>query len=275
MRLPSCLRNWGGLGALFFILGCSVPSGGYSTFETKKDLVFTTDDWPASLLADIYHPQLQGKRPAIVLIHGGGWNGNERRGDMVEIAKALAKRGYVVMNTSYRRTPNWKWPAQADDIQAAIQYLRRNSDALGIDADRIGVWGYSAGGHLALVAGADPSNQIKAIVAGAAPTDLTIWPDGKLTGLLMGGPLKGREQLYRDASPVYQITKATPPVFLYHGTKDELVVPAHVRRLEKELTKKKVPYEVFWIKGRGHMTTHLFPGGAIEAGIAFLDEAMK
>ena len=237
----------------------------------RKDVVFTPENWPERLIADLYLPEAEKPAPAVLLIHGGGWNGKERRSDMEGIANSLAKRGYFVMNATYRRTPDWKFPAQTDDLEQALRFMRKNSGSLNIDPSRIATFGYSAGGHLAALIGLDRDNGIKAIVAGGAPADLSFWPDGRLTGLLLGGPVKGNEALYREASPVTHVRKESPPTFVYHGTADDLVPVEHPKAFIAKLEENGVEHEVYWIGGRSHIFSHLFPAAAISEAIHFLD----
>ncbi len=194
---------------------------------------------------------------------------------MVAIAGDLAKRGYFVMNTTYRLTPDWKFPAQKEDLDEALGYIRRHAAEINVDPDRIGTFGYSAGGHLSALAGLDPKNKVKAIVAGGAPADLRFWPDGKLTGLLMGGPLEGNEPAYREASPVTHVTPESPPVFIYHGRKDTLVPTEHPEAFIEVLENNNVEHEVYWINGRSHIMTHLFSAQAVPKAIDFLDKHLK
>ena len=253
-----------------------VPSiSGGGDYATQRDVVFTPQNWPARLVANLYAPEAASPTPAVLLIHGGGWNKSERRNDMAGIAKRLAKRGYFVMNMTYRLTPEWRFPAQREDVNQALRYLRTNADHFNIDPDHIATFGYSAGGHLAALAGLDPENQVRAIVAGGAPADLSFWPDGRLTGLLLGGPLEGHEALYREASPVTQVHPAAPPVFIYHGTADTLVPIEHPRAFIAVLEANDVIHEVYWIKGRSHILAHLFPASAIPDAIDFLDKHLK
>lgn len=251
--------------------GASPPGSRLRRVFLREDVVFTPEGWPKPLKADLYVPSASGPAPAVLLIHGGGWNGKERRSDMSGIARSLARSGYFVMNTTYRLTPDWKFPAQTDDLEQALRFMRENHASLNIDASRIATFGYSAGGHLAALIGLDPGNGVKAIVAGGAPADLSFWPDGRLTGLLLGGPLKGNEAIYRKASPVTHVRMASPPVFIYHGTADDLVPVEHPKALIKVLEEKGVPHETYWIKGRSHIMAHLFPAGAIREAIDFLD----
>ncbi len=176
------------------------------------------------------------------------------------------------MNTTYRRTPQWKYPAQKNDIDEALRYLRRNADSLNIDPERIATFGYSAGGHLASLGGLDPKNKVKVIVAGGAPANLAFWPHGELTGLLMGGPVKGNEARYREASPVMHVTRNSPPVFIYHGTGDDVVPVEHPQAFISVLKERGVKHEVYWVEGRSHILTHLFSAQAIPKAIDFLDD---
>jgi acetyl esterase/lipase len=237
----------------------------------RKDVAFTPESWPERLVADLYFPEGGMPAPAVLLVHGGGWNGKESRSDMAGIANSLAKRGYFVMNTTYRLTPRWKFPAQTDDLEQALRFMRKNSGSLNIDPSRIATFGYSAGGHLAALIGLDPDNGIKAIVAGGAPADLSFWPDGRLTGLLLGGPLEGNEAIYREASPVTYVRKESPPTFIYHGTADDLVPIEHPKEFIAKLEQNGVEHEVYWINGRSHIFAHLFPASAISKAIDFLD----
>ncbi len=244
----------------------------FAGFSVRKDVVFTPKHWPTAQLADLYLPKSTRPAPAVLLIHGGGWSGKERRADMTGIARSLAKRGYFVMNATYRLTPEWKFPAQRDDLEQAIRFMRANAKEFNIDTSRIATFGYSAGGHLAALIGLNPANGVKAIVAGGAPTDLSFWPDGKLTGQLLGGPVKGNEKIYREASPVHDITNNSPPVFIYHGTDDDLVPLEHPNAFIAALRKHGVEHEVYWIEGRSHVLAHLFSGRAIPNAINFLDK---
>ena len=255
--------------------GCAPPPSSPQVsagFSVRKDVVFTPENWPTAQLADLYIPASEKPAPAVLLIHGGGWSGKERRGDMTGIARSLAKKGYFVMNATYRLTPEWKFPAQREDLEQALGFMRSNAKELNIDTSRLATFGYSAGGHLAALIGLDPANGVKAIVAGGAPSDLSFWPDGKLTGLLLGGPVKGNEKIYREASPVHDVTENSPPVFIYHGTKDDLVPLEHPEAFIAALGKNGVEHEVHWIEGRSHIMAHLFSARAVPESIGFLDK---
>jgi acetyl esterase/lipase len=192
-----------------------------------KDIVYTPADWPQQLMADIYKPEGSGPFPGVVMIHGGGWKGRTR-GDMVRYSKAVAQRGYVVMNVSYRFAPQWNFPAQLKDMTQAVLWFRTNAAAHNVQPDRIAAWGYSAGAHLAALVGVTgPGDsqyvegaRVQAIVAGGTPVDLRYYKRGPLTNGLMGVPHDENPDLWRDASPVALVTSDDPPTFLYHGSLD-------------------------------------------------------
>src|SRR5262245_50073490 len=93
-------------------------------YTVERDVVYTPAGWPEALRADLYQPQAaNGTRPAVLLVHGGGWR-SRNRNDMNGIAKRLAARGFVVMNVSYRLAPAHRFPAQVHDLQVALRWLR-------------------------------------------------------------------------------------------------------------------------------------------------------
>lgn len=251
-------------------------------FRLIRDQVFTPPDWPAQLVADVYQPVGAGPFPAMLLIHGGGWDGGERK-QYASIARRLAQRGYAVVNTTYRLAPAAIFPAQLQDVQQAVVWMREQADVYGFDADRIGAVGYSAGAHLACLlasVGAQeplgrPGAQVRVVIAGGAPTDLTKWPGGKLVEQFIGGARDEQLVRYRAASPVTHVSAGDPPVFLYHGDWDRLVPPDHTTDYAAALQAAGVPHEVFMLRGRGHITAFLTDGAAIDAAIAFLDRWMR
>ncbi len=104
--------------------------------------------------ADLYLPKLEkGQRaPAVLMIHGGGWSGGDKRaGREINIGTNLALKGFVAMSIDYALSRNGSvtWPQNLHDCKTAVRWLRKNADRLQIDPDRIGVIGGSAGGHLA------------------------------------------------------------------------------------------------------------------------------
>jgi acetyl esterase/lipase len=108
------------------------------------------------LLLDLYLPQnVRGRLPVIVFLHGGGWSGGTRTTGP-DFKRFFAQDGFAMASIEYRLTPSITFPANAEDVKTAIRWLRANAAVYGLDPERIGLWGTSAGGHLAAIAGATP-----------------------------------------------------------------------------------------------------------------------
>lgn len=247
-------------------------------YAVSRDIVYTPENWPERVMGDLYRPQTHGGSPAVLLIHGGGWTGKDGRWQMDPIAVRLAKRGYVVFNVTYRLAPRWRYPAPIDDLREAVKWMRRHAGENGIDPERIATFGYSAGGYLAaatgLVEGRGRSH-IRAIVAGGAPSDLTFYPGGDLVPQFLGGTQQQFPRRFREASPVNDVTRSSPPMFLYHGTADQLVKPEHPLAMIHTLGNSGVSHESYWIEGRGHVSAFLFPADAVDRAMEFLDRKMR
>jgi len=247
-------------------------------FTVKKDLVYTPSGWPEALPGDLYRPSIPTTAPAVLLVHGGGWTGQDHRYQMNGIARQLARRGYVVFNVTYRRGPQWQYPAPADDLREAVRWMRTHAAENGIDPDRIAGFGYSAGGHLVSLIGlqkgpGDP--KFAAIVAGGNPADLTLADGPGLVSDFLGGTKDKIPKRYVEASPLHYVAPGDPPVFIYHGAMDKLVPTEHVKRFSAALEKARVPHEIYWLNGRGHIAAFLFYGGSHKAAIDFLDRVMR
>lgn len=263
-----------------FAVACSVlmlnscAGGGGVGKIAKKGVVFTPADWPQAVPGNVFQPEAEGKLPAVVLIHGGVKIGDDGRWLMNGIGRKLSNRGYYVLNITYRNVRDWNYPSQLQDVQEAIKWLRTHAEEENIDPERIGVWGYSAGGYLGQLAGMKEGSEdvdVKAIVAGAAPSDLIVYANGRLVKKHLGGD-ENLEARIDEASPIMHVTKNSPPVFLYHGTEDKLVQPVHSIELAQALGKEGVANEVFWLQGKGHISAFFGQNKAVEAAIDFLDQ---
>jgi len=215
--------------------------------------------------------------PLIVWIHGGGWVGGSK-----SILRVLnfAREGYAVAAINYRFAQQAVFPAQIEDCKSAIRFLRAHAKEYNIDPQRIGVWGESAGGHLAALlgttgddkslAGKDPENadqsaRVQCVVDYFGPTDLLqipamagpdvkydfLGPESLLTRLL-GGPMNQKAALAAIANPITHITKNDPPFLVVHGTADPIVPLGQSKILCEALQKAGVPAELITVKGAGH-----------------------
>ncbi len=241
-----------------------------------RTVVFTPPNWQEDVPGTVFKPESANPVPAVLLIHGGVKIGEDGRWVMNGIARKLARRGYYVLNITYRDGAEWPYPAPLEDVEQGLRWLKRNASAEGIDPSRIGVFGYSAGGYLgALAALRERQGEVKAIVAGGTPTDLTVYANGALVQDFLGNDgLPSMERFY-DASPLTHVSPASPPVFIYHGEGDELVRPDHAEKFQSVLSYYRVPHRVYWVPRKGHIMTFFFPSGAIDAAIGFLDIHLK
>ncbi|MFG2617060.1 alpha/beta hydrolase fold domain-containing protein [Streptomyces sp. NPDC048507] len=224
-------------------------------------------------LLDVRLPAGEGPFPAVVWIHGGGWLDGDRRYPPPTVPAALLHgsvlgAGLALVSIDYRHSLEAPFPAQLHDVKAAIRYVRHFAGPLGIDPDRLAVWGESAGGHLAALAGlvgpASPDagalegahgvgagdtdvravvdwygvSDLPALAAHPLPATLPVgagFPDPYEA--LLGGTQAQRPELARVASPVTYAGDATPPPFLLvHGTHDGLVPFSQSEALAEALT---------------------------------------
>jgi len=190
------------------------------------------------LLLDIYTPgELSSTwRPAVVLIHGGTWSGGDK-GTMRGMASFLARSGFVAFAVDYRLFNGKEnlWPAQLDDVQRAVRWIRANAAKYGINPDNIGAFGHSAGAQLAALLGmeatrdnSDPplakySSRVQAVVDVSGPTDFTTDHDADRDSFLasfLGATFAQHSEIWRDASPVFHVAKNDAPFLIFHGTLD-------------------------------------------------------
>jgi acetyl esterase/lipase len=214
--------------------------------------------------------QSDGKpMPVVVYIHGGGWSmGSKDMG--MRPGLALAQGGYFAVSIQYRLTGQAIYPAAVHDCKAAIRFLRAHAEELGIDPNRIGVWGHSAGGHLSALLGttgntnvldgsvgtADSkiSASVQCVVDISGPIDLTSDFDEGMISQWLGGPVKDRQDLAKQASPLTYVDAEDPPVLIIHGTEDRLVnMDRHARKFEKAMKDAGASVEFLPVQGEGHM----------------------
>ena len=224
------------------------------------------------LMMDVFLPKhpIRTPTPAVLWIHGGGWD----HGDKAENdgAVALAHEGFVTASLNYRLSGNWPFPANIEDCKCAIRFLRANAARFGIDPDRIGVAGASAGGHLAeLVAAAGPaaglegsggwpdvSSRVQAAAAWYGVSDFTVGAmqfqnhTGKVVLKLFRGSEEEHPEAYRQASPIFYVSKDGPPLLLAHGEKDDLVPFDQSVRMAEAWRKASLPIEFIPVKNAGH-----------------------
>ena len=267
-----------------------------STHATEhRDLVFAKTP-QRDLALDLYIPDGATKPPLIVWVHGGAW----RTGSKAKPpALWLLDRGYAVASISYRLSQQAIFPAQIHDCKAAIRWLRAHASKYGYDADKIGVWGASAGGHLVALLGTsggvkelegnlghgDESSRVQAVVDYFGPTDVTAMskfpgqqdhdaPDSPESQLL-GGPVQQNRDKAARANPITYVTADDPPFFIVHGEADPLVPINQSQLLHDALRKAKVPVVYMALQGAGHGGPAFQTETMHDAIAAFFDRQIK
>ena len=211
--------------------------------QSELDIAYASKS-PAQKL-DLYLPpgEAAAPRPAIVVVHGGGWRGGDKqRGQWARIPAQYASDGYVAVSVNYRLTGEAPWPAQIEDVKAAVRWLRAHADKHAVDVNRIGAYGNSAGAHLVSLLGLvkqsdglegngphqEQSSMVQAVCASATPTDFLNWREPgvvpeRLGRTFLAGPSDTLRDRARQASPITYARGDAPPFLLIHGTADETV----------------------------------------------------
>jgi acetyl esterase/lipase len=227
-----------------------------------------------SLRLDVYRPEAESirPRPCVVWIHGGGWRGGSKSSGAQRLTPLVASGGYVGVSVEYRLIDVAIWPAQIHDCKAAIRYIRAQSGKLGVDPDKIGVWGASAGGHLVSLLGTSGdvkelegeigttgvSSRVACVVDFCGPSDFLLSGIGasgtgdRLSIALFGGLLKDRQDAARQASPVTHVTDDDPPFLIMHGTRDNTVNIRQSERLYEAQKQAGVSTIFVKVEGGGH-----------------------
>ncbi len=227
-----------------------------SNAEVQRGLVYKRING-ISLALDLYCPEeVSGLLPVIVCVHGGHWGaGGKDRCPAI----TLVEDGYAVASINYRLTETAPFPAQIEDCKAAVRWLRANASTYHLDPDHIGVWGYSAGGHLAALLGTSGgvpelegsgdnmqySSQVQAVCVVAGPADLTALTNvgpKRMAAIeaLLGGSLEEDKAKAIAASPIHYVSKDDPPFLIVHGKGDRVIPVEQSQRLYDELRKAGV-----------------------------------
>jgi acetyl esterase/lipase len=212
---------------------------------------------------DFYEPKSDSgrtNRPAILAIHGGAWRGGDKAWGE-QFAEALCPFGYVVFSINYRLSsqPNATWPAQIEDVQKALRYIRAHAARFRIDPQRIASLGMSAGGHLATMVAlrddpASPDGRVNIAVNLDGEHDMTMPPEHVMADFeeiltaVMGHAPPWSDAALRDLSTV---TFARPDVSLLtvHGAGDDNVYVMQGERITAELRSKGAETEFVRIEG--------------------------
>ena len=276
-----------------------VPAG----VRLERDLAYIDGGDPAQKL-DLYLPETQPESPLplIVHIHGGGWRaGNKFPCPFTD----YALRGYAVASVGYRFSQRAVFPAQIQDCQAAIRWLRAQAKTYHLDPSRVGVVGGSAGGHLSALVGtsggkgvfppigahADQPDRVQAVCDIFGPADFTTvvqqaTADSNVKNIfafntptdpyssLIGAPLDDIAKA-QAVSPVHYVDRNSPPFLILHGTHDALVPYAQSVQLKSALKAQGVPVWLQTLPGSGHGGPAFGKPAVQELARRFFDRHLK
>ena len=226
----------------------------------KREIVYAREGNRAlHILLARPDPLPTGKLPVVIYLHGGAWRQGSYQ-SLTQGAWNLARRGYAVASVEFRSSDEAIYPAQINDCRAATGFLKKNAPSYSLDADKIGVYGVSTGGHLGALL-ALTSSSVKAAAIESAPSDLLTLNEGARLnwndslsplGRLLGGTAGNRAETARRASPLFYADEFAPPLLLLHGDADEFVPIAQSEKLYQKLKAAgaSVEYQVF--EGEGH-----------------------
>lgn len=227
---------------------------------------------------DLYLPRDRSKPvPVVMMIHGGGWVAGVKETSILSLLPYM-QMGFAAVNVEYRLAANTPAPAAVEDCRCALHWIVNNANRFKFDTTRIVVTGDSAGGHLALTTGLLTPDV--GFDHGCNPPDGKLWDSADTTvpkvaaivnwygitdvaDLFFGANARGyaiewfgsdpnRDQLARRISPVYLVTKDSPPVLTVHGDKDPTVPYSHALRLQEALKRAGVRNELVTIPNGGH-----------------------
>ena len=223
---------------------------------------------------DLYVPKPAGEAkeakplPLVIWIHGGGWQNGGKGGGP---ATALLEQGFAVATINYRLSGDAIFPAQIHDCKAAVRHLRGKAKEYGIDPERFGVWGSSAGGHLVALVGTSGdvkelegdvgdftsvSSRVQAVCDWFGPTDLSKMGGrhddaGSPESKLIGGAMQEHLDRVAKANPITYVSADDPAFLIQHGDKDPVVPYNQSELLRDALEKAKVPVTLVASKEQG------------------------
>lgn len=254
----------------------------------------------------LFVPRTKEKKPAVLYFPGGGFTSADHE-KFLEMRYALACAGYVVAACEYRAVPN-KFPALLEDAKEAVRWMRAHASEFGVDANRIGLLGDSAGGYVVQMAGAtngeknwdvgdfkEVSSDVQAVVSIYGISDLTTIGEGignenvhasaaVTEALLLNGPafkdfagasVNADPQKAKAASPIGHVDGTEPPFLLMHGSGDKVVSPLQSKKMFEALQNKKVEAEYVLVRGAEHGDLPWYQPGVISRVVNFFDRHLK
>lgn len=270
------------------------------------DIEYATQSQAQKL--DIYLPdEGDGSYPVILSIHGGAFKSGDKGDGQVNAMLEGLKRGYAVVSINYRLSGEAIWPAQIQDVKAAVRWIRANSKQYKLNPDKIAAWGGSAGGHLSAMTGTsgnvkeledlsqgnpDQSSRVQAVVDWFGPTDF-LKMDEQLaeTGLgpcdhndanspeseWLGAKITGIPEQVAQANPMTYVHAGMPPLLIQHGRLDHLVPVQQsiifVEQLKACVSPERFEFDI--LEGADHADPAFETEANMERVFAFLDKQLK
>ncbi|MFD1631754.1 alpha/beta hydrolase fold domain-containing protein [Pseudopedobacter beijingensis] len=254
------------------LIACSGYVMAQETAEVKKvvypegyteqlNVVYTqVNGWDGKM--DLYlPPKDKGASPVVINIHGGGWNKGNKESQTG--FSTFFKKGYAVANIAYRLSQEATAPAAVEDTRCALIYLIKNAKALNIDPNKIVIMGGSAGGHLALMGGLLGNDnrfdtnckgvkdiKVAAIIDKYGITEVPAWKSKSATQWL--GDKANDPEFVKAVSPINQVKKNSPPVFIVHGDADPIVPYQQSVDLKKKLDDMGIKNKFITVEGGQH-----------------------
>jgi acetyl esterase/lipase len=233
-----------------------------------SDITYCTIDG-VPLKMDLYFPtKANGPHQVLLYFHGGSFtSGDKRQGSGIIDIPAMTGRGYAVATVNYRLMPKYPFPAEVIDAKCAIRFLRAHADEYNLLTEKIGIWGGSAGGHLAAMVGLtndtpaydvgeflDQSSHVDAVVDMFGPMDLSL-PMGWLQRWLLRrafGTDSPNDARLIEASPIQYVTRDAPPFLILHGEQDTAVPVEQAQVLYQKLSDKEVVATLVIVENANH-----------------------
>ena len=263
----------------------------------ERDLVYANVA-DRALKLDLYLPRgIEASPPLIVWVHGGAWRAGSK--DRCPILWLISE-GYAVASINYRLSQEAPFPAQIHDCKAAIRWLRSRSARHGYSAERIGVAGASAGGHLVALLGTSggvkplegrvgqaekSSSDVQAVVDLFGPSNFLAMigqpseidhaaPDSPESRLI-GGPIEQHPGRVRGVNPITYVSEDDPPFLILHGSKDRIVPPSQSFLLNEALTAAGIETSLHFLEGAGHGGRRFFAEAQRDRMVHFFDRHIK
>lgn len=231
------------------------------SYEVKPDVVYGHKDGMA-LTYDVFTPKENAKGIGVLFMVSGGWVSQWGPPDQLagSLIAPVLQAGYTVFAVRHGSSPRYVVPECVADVKLALKHIYEHAPDFGVDKGKLGVFGFSAGGHLSLILGTQSNDKgkpetdprVAAVVAIFPPTDLAPYVEPGNPRREQFPALKFDPKKAPDVSPLMHVTSDDAPTFLVHGDKDDLVPLFHSEKIVEAFNKAGVKNELVVIKGAGH-----------------------